>query len=322
VTVLPDDLVPEPGERGRISTDLPGTLAATVAAWDSLIDAVSELDMGAPARKSGRTAARTLVVLGSWPEGRPLPAIRRDALDGIVSAEPLSAIEERVIATRVDAGSREIIDSLRRARDEVTEWSSSAAVSDEALLPVAGPLGVVPLGTLVAATAYQCAVAARDLAPAGVSAHDDLLAHGLAALVDTVGAVAAQQPTARDGSAGDGVSLTALTPQVRIATGCEGPDWRTVRVDQAIGPTLICDAGVLLDIASSRASAPAAYARGDLRAEDLGGLFAVAQVLARSPGLPGTEGLQAALQAYESSAAVARAVGGAVGSAWRRLRGG
>ena len=78
---------------------------------------------------------------------------------------------------------------------------------------------------------------------------------------------------------------------------------------------------MLLDVAASRVSAPAAYARGELRAEDLTGLLSVAQVLARSPGLPGTDGLQAALQAYESSAAVARAVSGAVGSAWKRLRG-
>jgi len=315
VTVLPEGLVPAPGERGRISADLPGTMAATVAAWDRLIEAVSDLDMGAPARKSGRTAARVLVVLGSWPEGRPIPAIRQDALAGIVTAEPLSAIEERVIAAHVDAGPGAMIDSLRRARDEVAAWAESPDLASEAVLPVAGPLGVVPLGTLVAATAYQCAVAARDLAPAGVVAGDALLADGLAALIDTVGAVAAQQ----DGTAA--VSLVALTPQVGVGMGAAGPNWHTAHVSEATGPSLICDAGLLLDIASSRASAPAAYARGDLRAEDLGGLFAVAQVLARSPGLPGTEGLQAALQAYESSAAVARAVSGAVGSAWRRLRG-
>ncbi|MGA0066391.1 MAG: hypothetical protein ACO3J3_04975, partial [Candidatus Nanopelagicales bacterium] len=87
------------------------------------------------------------------------------------------------------------------------------------------------------------------------------------------------------------------------------------------GPALMCDAGLLLDIASGRASAPAAYARGDLKAEDLTGLLAVAQALSRAPGLPGTDGLRAALSAYESSAGAARAVGDAIGGVWRRLRG-
>lgn len=311
---LPQPLVPDPGERGRVSTDLEATLAATVGAWDDLLEAVAELDLQAPTRKSGRTAARTLVVLGSWPEGRPLLRIRDDALAGVLEAEPLSATEARVIDAHALAPRAVILDALQRARDDVATWSASPSVSDEALLPVAGPLGVVPLGTLVAATAYQCAVAARDLAPAGVQQSDMLIARGLTALVDTVGAVAAQQAAT--------VSLAAVTPQVRIATGAQAGDWRTVEVGEALGPSLVGDAGLLLDIAASRVSAPAAYARGELRAEDLTGLLSLAQVLARSPGLPGTDGLQAALQAYESSAAIARAVSGAVGSAWKRLRGG
>lgn len=313
MTLPPEGLVPAPGERGRVTDDLDGMLAATVGAWDELLAAISTVDMAAPARKAGRTAARTLVVLGSWPEGRPLAAIRGDALAGVTTAEHLDAIEERVIAAHVNGGRDELIASLQRARDDVAQWATSSDVAHEALLPVAGPLGVVPLGTLVAATAYQCAVAARDLAPAGVRDSPALHAHGLAALVDTVGAVAAQQ--------GEPLALTAVTPQVSVGTGARDGDWRTVRVDSPEGPTVMCDAGLLLDIASGRASAPAAYARGEIRAQDLPGLLAVAQVLARSPGLPGTDGLRTALQAYESSAAAARVVGDAVGSAWRKLRG-
>ncbi len=313
MTLPPRDLAPEPGERGRVSSDLRGTLAATVGAWDDLLAVVADVDPAAPTRKPGRDAARTLVVLGSWPEGRALPDIRRDALDGVTTAEPLDAIEGRVIAAHSNDTRDALTHSLQRARDEVAAWAASPDVSREALLPVAGPLGVVPLGTLVAATAYQCAVAARDLAPAGVHATPALLGRGLAALIDTVGAVASQQQAT--------LSLTAVTPQVSIGTGARGGDWRTIPVTASEGPTLTCDAGLLLDIASGRASAPAAYARGDIRAQDLQGLLAVAQVLARSPGLPGTDGLRAGLQAYEASAAATRAVGDALGSAWRKLRG-
>lgn len=313
MTLPPASLQPEPGERGRITSDLAGALTATVAAWDDVLIAVEDVDLAAPARKSGRTAARTLVVLGSWPEGRPLPDIRRDALEGVTTAEPLDSIEGRIMEAHVGGSREELMESLHRARDEVAYWATSQDVNREALLPVAGPLGVVPLGTLVAATAYQCAVAVRDLEPAGVRTTPALAGHGLAALIDTVGAVGAQQSAT--------LSLTAITPQVRIGTGADDGSWRTVPVASPEGPALLCDADVLLDVAAGRTSAPAAYARGEIRAQDLQGLLAVAQVLARSPSLPGTDGLRVALQAYESSTAAARVVGDALGSAWRKLRG-
>lgn len=313
MTLPPESLSPAPGERGRVTADLGGTLQATVEAWDELLAAVADVDMAAPTRKGGRTAARTLVVLGSWPDGRPLPAIRRDALEGLLTAEPLDTIDDRVVAAHAYGPRDHIMDSLQRARDEVATWASSPDVEREASLPVAGPLGIVPLGTLVAATAYQCAVAVRDLGPAGITTPPALLARGLAALVDTVGAVAAQQEAT--------LALTALTPEIGIGTGARNGDWRTVTVTEPEGPTLLCNAGLLLDIAAGRASAPAAYARGDIRAQDLPGLLTVAKALAAAPGLPGTDGLRTALQAYESSAAAAQAVGGALGSAWRKLRG-
>lgn len=321
MTLPPPGLTPQPGERGRASDDVEAILADTVAAWDDLLASVAEVDMAAVGRKDGRTAARTLVVLGSWPEGRSFPAIRADALARVTEAEPLDDIEDRIVAAHACDPASDLLAALRRARDEVAEWATSPRAVEEALLPVGGPLGVVPLGTLVSATAYQCAVAARDLSPAGVIAPVALTRAGLAALIDTVGAVAAQQRAA--------VALTAITPQVVIGVGARDGDWCTRRVlDTEPGPAVTCDAGLLLDIASSRASAPAAYARGDLRARDLGGLFALVQVLARAPGLPGTDGLRIALQAYAASARVTAAAGqvgdavsGALGGAWQKWRG-
>ena len=302
---------PAAGDRGRASDDPASMLAATVGAWEALIAAVGDVDLAAVGRKDGRTAARTLVVVGSWPEGRALPAIRADALAGTLVAEPLDDIEARVVAAHEHDGRAAILAGLCRARDEVAAWAASPDMAREALLPVAGPLGVVPLGTLVAATAYQCAVAALDLAPAGVQAPDSLIAAGLASLVDSVGAVAAQQSAT--------ISIQALTPQTRILTSTDGGDWVTRPVTESIeGPALTCDGRLLLDIASGRASATAAYARGELRARDVTGLLAVAQVLARAPGLPGTDGLRAALQAYTASSEAARKVGDVISGAFRR----
>ena len=302
---------PAPGDRGRASEDPAGMLAATVAAWDAFVGAVGDVDIAAVGRKNGRTAARTLVVVGSWPEGRALPAIRADALAGTLVAEPLDDIEARVVAAHEHDGREAVLEALGRARDEVAAWAASPHAAQEALLPVAGPLGVVPLGTLVSATAYQCAVAALDLAPAGVQAPDSLIAAGVASLVDSVGAVAAQQSAT--------ISLQALTPQIRILTSTGGDAWVTRPVTEPIeGPALTCDGRLLLDIASGRASATGAYARGEVRARDLTGLLAVAQVLARAPGLPGTDGLRTALQAYTASADAARKVGDVISGAFRR----
>ena len=311
MTLPPADLVPEPGARGRVTSDLPDLLASTVSAWDTLLALVEDLDLRAVGRKDGRTAARTLVVLGSWPEGRPLARIRDDALAGTLDAEPLDSIEDRIISAHVDDDRSAILEALQRARGDVATWAASPDAPAEAQLPVGGPLGIVPFGTLVAATAFQCAVAARDLGPAGVTTPDSLAAAGLASLIDTVGAVAAQQ--------GAAVALAAITPQIRIGAGALDGDWCTRPVAEGTAsPALLTDAGLLLDIAAGRASAPAAYARGDLRARDLTGLLALVQVLAKAPGLPGTEGLRQALQAYTASADAARKVGDALGSAWKR----
>ena len=298
-----------------MSADFPATMRDTVTAWDLLIDAVSSVDMASVGRKDARTAARTLVVIGSWPEGRPLARIRQDALSGTTSAERLDDIDDRVIAAHAHDDRDDIIGALRRGRDDVAEWAESSDAAEEALLPVGGPLGVVPLGTLVAATAYQCSVAALDLAPAGVGAPDAMIAAGIASLIDSVGAVAAQQSA--------DVAFQALTPQARVLMSARGRDWLTCAVAEPFdAPSLACDGRLLLDIAAGRASAPAAYARGDLRATDLTGLLGVAQLLARAPGLPGTDGLRAALQAYTASADAARKVGDAIGGAIRRWRSG
>jgi len=321
----PTSLAPVAGDRGRITVDLAGTLDATVAAWDALIGELGGFDLRDPARKSGRSAGRTLVVLGSWPEGRPLASIRADALAGVTIAEPLRDIEARIVDAReYDPG---IIAALRRARDDITEWAQMDTVAEESLLPVGGALGVVPLGTLVAASAYQCSVAALDLAPNGVAADPALLEAGLLALIDAVGAVAAQQHA---GTPADPLCLAVATPTMTVATCSAGAAWRTELLDSVPTdmPRLIAPTSDILDIASGRLSAISAYADGRIQAEDLGGLLRVARMLATAPGLPGTEGLSTALAAYANTVDIAKKAGRAaqgaaagVGRAWRRWRG-
>ena len=319
MTVPPPALLPDGGERGLITADLRGTLRATLHAWDSLIDVAESVDMSAPTRKDGRTAARVLVVVGTWPESRSCEQMRSDALAGRRTAEPLDIVEARVLDARLSSSRDEILDALRRARDAIEEWSTSPDVSDEALLPVGGPLGVVPLGTLVCASAFQCAVAALDLEPAGPRAPQNLVEDGLRALVDVVGAVGAGQHAEIAlivGSADDGPAP--------IGTGAAHGDWRTTELDGASaaqGPALIGSARTLVDVAAGRASVLSAYARGDLRVRDVDGLLDVARALAAAPGLPGTEGLRSALAAYGAARGLAGGASDAARSAAASLRG-
>lgn len=318
-------LLPVAGDRGRISVDRAGTLQRTVDAWDALISSLGGFDLRDPSRKAGRSAGRVLVVLGSWPESRRLDSLRADALAGITTAEPLRDIEERIVNAReYDPG---IIAALQRARDDIAAWADDEAAEREALLPVGGALGVVPLGTMVAASAYQCAVASLDLAPCGVQAAGTLLDSGLIALVDAVGAVAAQQ---RAGNPAAPLCLAVTTPAFTVATCSTGAAWRTEVLDRTpIGmPVLRGPAADVLDIAAGRASAFSAYADGRIEAVDLPGLLRVAQMLATAPGLPGTDGLSTALTAYTTSVDVARKAGRVastavqgVGRAWRKWRG-
>lgn len=318
-------LSPVSGDRGRITEDLTGTLQATVEAWDHLISQLDGFDLRDPSRKSGRSAGRILVVLGTWPESRSLAMLRADARAGVTSAEPLRDIEARVVERReYDPG---IVAALTRARDDIAAWAESPECGEEALLPVGGALGVVPLGTVVAASAYQCAVAALDLAPCGVNAPQALLDAGLVSLVDTVGAVAAQQHA---GTPADPLCLAVSTPTLTVVTCSTGAAWRTDVLDEPpVGvPRLSGPTADVLDIAAGRASAFSAYADGRVATEDLAGLLRVARMLATAPGLPGTEGLGTALAAYNGSVEMAKRAGRAatnaaegLGRAWRRWRG-
>lgn len=317
---------PESADRGRITSDPHAVVAEAVAAWDAFLLALADVDGAGSTRKSDRSVARVLTVLGSWPEGRPLEHLRADAIAGRHGAEALDDTEGRVLAAHADATDDEIHAALMRARDDIAAWGASPEFAAESLLEVGGPLGVVPLGTMVAASSYQLAVASRDLAPAGMRTPPTVLDAGVRALLDSVGAVAAASGSATSSAPLD---LRVHTPRLGARLCVVGPDWRLVAVDDAPdlgdattgqGPLLTCTSEVLLDIASGRLAAPVAYARGAIQVEDLAGLLRVATILASAPGLPGTDGLRAALAAYAATTRAADAMGRAVGGAWRRLR--
>ena len=120
--------------------------------------------------------------------------------------------EERdVLAAHRDATDDEVVAGLRRVRDDLGKYLASRGAAKTRSMTTASPLGPLPVLTLLHAISYQLAVAALDLEPCGAPADDELLEHGVAALVDTTGALAARQ-----GVTG---SITALLPGVAWGFG-------------------------------------------------------------------------------------------------------
>lgn len=288
----PSGQVPGPADRGRLSADPPLLAADTLTAWDRLIGMVEgrpSLDPDARARR--HSVRDTLAVLGEWPESRSLARLRADAASGHLAVPSRDEIDARVCRAHATASLTELIDAVRRNRDSLAAWFDSTAFPHEAHALVGGPLGVVPLGTLAGATGFQVAVAAADL---GLSADDDLAQIGLASLLDSAGAVMMAHI---DGP--DELALTVRTPGLALTVNASADGWRLNSGGDGAGPTLSGAAATVIDIAAGRQAAPMAYARGQIRAQDLPGLLRVAKALAAAADLPGGDGLRAAISAYE-----------------------
>jgi hypothetical protein len=174
-------------------------------------------------------------------------------------------------------------------------------------LETASPLGPLPVLTLLHAVPYRLAVAALDLEPCGARPTDELLELGVAALVDTTGALAA-----REGVTG---SITAVMPASTWGFGADAGAWLCVRlpVDGATadgpgpgegarradapeaGPSVQAHARVIVDVTAGRTTNLAALWRDRaLVTHDVPGLLRLAPVLEQVPGIPGGAALRAA----------------------------
>lgn len=303
---LPDPLDPAPDERG-LAASAPLTVAQrSVSAWDALIAAAEESDLGAPARAHGWTGVQVLLPFGDWPENRGLPQILDDARAGRTGTVDQADDVRRVHAARSGVSPTEAINAVRRSRDAIAQWVGSESFTTEHLMPSPSLLGTLPVLTLVHATAFQIAVSARDLEACGAGPDSELCDTGLLALVDTTGALAARQ--------GATASFTVRTPDSFVGTGARGGGWRTVdlsHIDGTLGPGITASAATVLDIASGRANVPSLYASGEIAVTDLTGLLALAPIIEGVPGIP-------AGAALARAAKVMSGIGGLLGGLFRR----
>lgn len=293
----PHPVAPAADESGIASWEAADIAALVLPAWDDFLDLVEGVDLDAPSRVGGWTARDVCVHLGSWPGSRSLERLRGEAQrDDLDLADPRAGTfdqqshNEAVLAARAGAPRAEVLVALAEARGEVAKYLASDEPAALGARRVRSALGPLPLSTLVAAGAYELAVHALDLEPAGARPPSDaLLSAGVASLVDTTGALAARNDLR--------ATAACLSPEAGWAFSATPGAWTTLELPAvpAGWPTVQGSAADLLDASAGRRAVPPMLARRDLRLHHVTGLLALTPIVEAVPGLPGGGTLRVAV---------------------------
>jgi hypothetical protein len=297
---LPPPLEPDPHEHGLASAD-PGALAEQInRGWELFEEVAGQVDLTAPSRKQGWSAREIVAKVGEWEFGRRLEHILAEAHDGDADFYDADEVDEEVRARAADLPDEDILAAVAAARQTTADWLASDGPLTWGLVHTSSPLGPLPVLTVMSAMTYQLAIATLDLEPCGIEAPDELMHIGLAALIDTTGALAARKHVTG--------SFTAVTPEAVIGSGARGGHWRTAFLaeDPHAGPGVVAPARTVLDVTSGRANVAHLYRTGELHVRDLTGLIRLAPVLDGVPGIP-------PLGAVGRALSVVDAVGGLFG---------
>ena len=310
-------IAPSDGELGLASWE-PGDLAGVVLpAWDDFLGLATELDLDGPTRLTGWTARDICVHLGSWPGSRSFLRMREEAerdeaavdwAEHRASTFDQDAHNEAVLAARGRAPRADVLAALHESRAEVAAFLGSDEATALGVRPVRSVLGPLPLSTLVGGGAYELAVDALDLAPAGARAPSTtLLSAGVAALVDTTGALAARC----DISAG----AACLSPEGGWAFAARPGAWTTLELPAMPQgwPAVEGRAADLLDASAGRRAVPPMLARRDLRLHHVKSLLALAPIVEAVPGLPGGTALSAGIRNVRGLSRLVRRLPGVPG---------
>jgi hypothetical protein len=176
---------------------------------------------------------------------------------------------------------------LAAERDDMLASRRALAADPDAARwrePIDSPVGPLPRVAALHATSY---VIASQLHAEG-TADPELLEIGVAALADSIGALATR------GGITAHVTLATQTSDWTVRADATG--WHTTAAAPPASARVAAPAGVLLDIASGRASdVPGLLRRGEISVSDPAGLLPVAQVLATTGGIPGGPALRSGL---------------------------
>ncbi len=309
---------PAEGERGLASWEAGDLSELLLPAWDDFLDLAASLDLDEPSRLTGWTARAICVHLGTWPGSRSLQLMREEA--GRANQDPAGRVDhgatfdqdshnEALLEAWGAAPRARVLEALAAARDETADYLSSDDLGAIGSRPVRSMLGPLPLTTLVAAGAYELAVHALDLAPAGARPPTPaLLCAGLAGLVDTTGALTSR------------LDLTAhaacLAPDVGWAFAATPAAWTTLELPDlpetwpAVHGTVVD----LLDASCGRRAIPAMLTRRELRLHHVNGLLALAPLVEAVPGLPGGAALRTAVRNVRTVGRLLRRIPGVPGA--------
>lgn len=272
--------MPAPHEHGLASGEVAALAESIDRAWAHFGEVIGQSELEAPSRKAGWRGRDIVAKLGQWEFGRGLSDLLSDAHDGDARFLDSDATDDVVRARAAELPLEDTLAAAERAREATRQWLASDGPDTWGLVRTSSPLGPLPVLTVLHAMTYQLSIATLDLAPCGAPVPEDLMGLGLAALVDTAGALAA-----RRGLTG---SFIAVTPERIVGAGSSGGHWRTVDLaeDPAHGPAVMAPATVVLDVTSGRANVGALYRNGDLRVRDLSGMVRLAPALDGVPGIP------------------------------------
>lgn len=287
-------VAPSEGERGLASWEPADIASLVLPSWDAFQEIASSVDLYDATRIPGWTARDLCIHLGSWPGSRSLARMVAEARDH-PGAEMSSsdfdqdAHNEAIIEAHADASRDDVLGALAEARSAAATLLASPEADELGQRLVRSVLGPLPLLTMVCAAAYELAVHALDLAPAGAPRPPDtMLSAGLGSLVDVTGALAARCS----------ISTTAgcLAPEGGWVFASNGPDWLTMDLPGLQSGWSLVDgrADALLDASAGRRSVPVLLARREMRLHHVPGLLTLAPIADAVPGLPGGSALGSA----------------------------
>lgn len=278
---------PEQGLIAAADYDLAGVV---LESWDAFIDLVAGADLSAPTRLKGWDVREIALHLGTWDGVSALSQVAESLRTGDTEEvlDP-EAFNSAVLAAHSAAGDDDIRTALAESRAAVAALLASDDARDRGDRPVSSVLGPMPLLTVVHAGCYELAVHALDIADAiDGSCPPELLRHGVAALTDSTGCLAAREGI--DATIG----INAEESPWSFVSRADG-SWTTSEIaGKAHGPRVSGSAEDLLEASAGRADPVRLVTLRHLKIKHLGGLLALTPIIDQVPGLPGGRGLKTA----------------------------
>lgn len=286
-------LRPEAGSRGLASADPTEALTVVKAAYLGAAALARRLDLDAPSRCRGWSRRDVLVHLGAWDEHQVFERLLDDARRGrIHEVDDADGRNALVVAAHSDAGAEDVAQALERAAGRAEAFLTSAEAETLGRRFCNSPVGPLPVTGILVASAYEVAVHTLDVAQRE-EIPPEVLDAGVAALVDTTGALVAREEL--------NATFSVRTPDSTWVCGSHGSDWTTIRlaaeVDSQPGwPGVHGHAADVLEAASGRVNPTHLLISRRLHIHDVPALVALLPALESVPSLAGSLAARTALR--------------------------